>query len=59
MRESVIYRSILAEGQAEERRLMAQNLLREGMALEMIMRVTGLSLEQLQQLQENLDSENA
>ncbi|MBW4622960.1 MAG: Rpn family recombination-promoting nuclease/putative transposase [Cyanosarcina radialis HA8281-LM2] len=40
----------IAEGKAEERQEVALNLLREGIAIETISRVTGLSLEQVQQL---------
>ena len=65
MRESPIYQEILqegeqkgrAEGKAEGRietlQQVATNLLNTGMALEDISRVTGLSLEQLQALQNN------
>ncbi|QFS51737.1 putative cytoplasmic protein [Nostoc sphaeroides CCNUC1] len=37
---------------------MAVNLLREGMAVEAITRVTGLTVEQVQQLQAQLSREN-
>ncbi|NJR52931.1 MAG: hypothetical protein HC780_28595 [Leptolyngbyaceae cyanobacterium CSU_1_3] len=66
MRESVIYQEIWLEGEqvgeqrgrleGEQRgRLeVAQNLLLEGMDIELIARVTGLSIEQIQQLQTTL-----
>jgi len=65
MRESVMYQVIKEEGKAEgiaegkaegitEGKLeVARNLLREGMDVEAIARVTGLSLEQIQQLNAN------
>jgi predicted transposase/invertase (TIGR01784 family) len=59
MQESTIYQSIKAEGRsegrsegrAEERQEVALNLLEEGMTVEAIARVTGLSVEQVRQLQ--------
>jgi predicted transposase/invertase (TIGR01784 family) len=58
MQESVTYQAILAEGlaegraegRAEEVRRVAMNLLKEGILVEIVARVTGLSLEQIQQL---------
>ena len=38
-------------GKAEERQEIALNMLRENMSLETIVRITGLSIAQLQQLQ--------
>jgi predicted transposase/invertase (TIGR01784 family) len=59
MQESVIYRSIQeeAEARAEARkqREIANNLLREGLAIEMVARVTGLSLKEVQQIQQQLN----
>ncbi|MEJ1935428.1 hypothetical protein [Nostoc sp. NIES-3756] len=37
---------------------IAANLLREGMSIETIVRVTGLTVEQVQQLQSQLTQEN-
>jgi predicted transposase/invertase (TIGR01784 family) len=51
MRESTIYQEIWQEAKAEERQEVAINLLREGIAIETIARVTGLSVERVQQLQ--------
>ncbi|MEH2071671.1 MAG: hypothetical protein V7K47_26555 [Nostoc sp.] len=59
MQESVIYRSIQeeAEARAETRkqREIANNSLREGLPIEMVARVTGLSIEEVQQLQQQLN----
>lgn len=60
MRESVIYQDILQEGleegRQEGRQQVAVNMLREGMDLEFVARVTGLPLEQVQQLQNNWEN---
>jgi predicted transposase/invertase (TIGR01784 family) len=64
MRESVIYQDILeegeakgkAEGKAETTRKLAINLLRIGMNLEQIAEVTELSLEQVRDLQQEIQS---
>ncbi len=62
MQESVTYQAILAEGlaegrakgiaegRAEEVRRVAINLLQEGISVEIVAKVTGLSVEQVQQL---------
>ncbi|MEH2303165.1 MAG: hypothetical protein V7K88_30410 [Nostoc sp.] len=50
MHESVIYQAIKDEGRAEEVRRVAVNLLKEGMSVDIVARVTGLSLEQVQEL---------
>ncbi|MDF5729597.1 MAG: hypothetical protein PUP92_16710 [Rhizonema sp. PD38] len=51
MQESVIYQEIRKEALVEGVQRVAVNLLREGMSVEMIARVTGLTAEQIQQLQ--------
>ncbi|WP_219898658.1 flagellar assembly protein H [Phormidesmis priestleyi] len=51
MQESVIYRSI----QQERDRAIALNLLREGVSVETVARGTGLSIEAVQQLQQQLN----
>jgi predicted transposase YdaD len=51
MQESVIYRSI----QKDEKRAIALNFLREGLSVEAIARGTGLSVEEVQQLQSQID----
>lgn len=59
MQESVIYRSIQeeAEARAEARkqREIASNSLREGFPVEAVARITGLSIEEVQQLQQQLN----
>ena len=55
MQESVTYQLIKQEGREEgreaERQEVAVNLLSEGISLEIVARVTGMTIEQLQQLQ--------
>lgn len=55
MRESVIYQEILAEGEqiGEKRTIekVALNLLREGMSVEQVSKVTELSIERVKELQ--------
>ena len=59
MQESAIYRSIQqeAEARAETRkqREIANNSLREGLSLEIVARVTGLSIEEVQHLQQQMN----
>ncbi|PZV13226.1 MAG: flagellar assembly protein H [Leptolyngbya sp.] len=50
MQESTVYRSI----QKEERRSIALNLLRGGVKINLIASATGLSIEEVQQLQEQM-----
>ena len=61
MRESVIYQQIKTEGEEEgsdkKARQIAVNLLAEGIAVDAIARLTGLSVEAVQQLQQG-ESEN-
>lgn len=56
MRESVVYQQIKTEGEEEgsdkKARQIAVNLLKEGMAVDAIARLTGLSVEVVQQLQQ-------
>lgn len=52
MQESVIYRSI----QKEKSLKIARNLLQEGISVEVIARVTELSTEEIQQLQQQPES---
>lgn len=51
MQESVIYRSI----QRENTRTIALNFLRDGLSIEAVARGTGLSIEEIQQLQQQLN----
>ncbi|ALF54239.1 hypothetical protein ACX27_17555 [Nostoc piscinale CENA21] len=55
MQESVIYRSIQEEAEARTQREIANNSLREGLPMEMVARVTGLSIAEVQQLQQQLN----
>jgi predicted HTH domain antitoxin len=52
MRESTTDRWILKEGERECQRV-AINLLKEGVSFDFIARVTGLSIEEIQQIQAN------
>jgi predicted transposase YdaD len=60
MQESSVYRSILAEGElkGEERRQreIAIELLRRGVAINIIAPSTGLSIEEVQQLQQQIEN---
>jgi predicted transposase/invertase (TIGR01784 family) len=51
MQESVIYRSI----QEEKTRAIALNFLREGLSVETVARGTGLSIEEIRQLQQQMN----
>jgi predicted HTH domain antitoxin len=51
MQESVIYQSI----KKEEKEEIALNLLQEGVSLEVIVRATGLSIEEVRQLQQQVN----
>lgn len=55
MQESTVYRSIQREAQKEEKRAIALNLLQESVPIETIVRSTGLSIEEVQQLQQQLN----
>lgn len=68
MKESVTYQEILLEGKAEGKaegkiegkieaaNQIALNMLRSGISPDLIAQFTGLSLEQIQKLQETLSS---
>lgn len=55
MQESVIYRSIQEEAEARKQREIASNSLREGFPVDVVARITGLSIEEVQQLQQQLN----
>jgi predicted transposase/invertase (TIGR01784 family) len=55
MQESTIYRSIQREAQEEEKRVIAINLLRRGVPIDIIAPSTGLSVEEVQQLQQQMN----
>ncbi|WP_375513228.1 hypothetical protein [uncultured Nostoc sp.] len=54
MQESTVYRSILAEGEARKQREIAVNLLRQGITINIIACATSLSIEEVQQLQQQI-----
>ena len=55
MQESTVYRSILAEGKTEKQREIAVNLLQAGVAINVIVSTTGFSIEEVQQLQQQMN----
>jgi predicted transposase/invertase (TIGR01784 family) len=55
MQESTVYRSIWRDAQKEEKREIAFNFLRDGLSVEAVARGTGLSIEEVQQLQQQLN----
>lgn len=55
MQESTVYRSIQREVKEEREREIALNFLREGLSVEIVARGTGLSIEQVRQLQLQLN----
>ncbi|MFM6348904.1 MAG: Rpn family recombination-promoting nuclease/putative transposase [Dolichospermum sp.] len=55
MQESTVYRSIWREAEEEKTRAIALNLLRRGVAINIIAPSTGLSIEEVQQLQQQLN----
>lgn len=56
MQESTVYRSIERDARKEEKREIAINFLRDGLSVEAVARGTGLSIEEVQQLQQQLKS---
>jgi predicted transposase/invertase (TIGR01784 family) len=55
MQESTVYRSIQREAQAENTRAIALNLLRGGVDINLIASSTGLLIEEVQQLQQQIN----
>lgn len=55
MQESTIYRSIERDTRKEEKRTIALNLLRGGVDVNLIAASTELSMEEVQQLQQQLN----
>jgi predicted transposase YdaD len=59
MQESAIYRSIQREaeerGEARKQREIALNFLRDGLSVEIVARGTGLLIEEVRQLQQQLN----
>jgi predicted transposase/invertase (TIGR01784 family) len=58
MQESTVYRSIWKEAEDNKTRAIALNLLREGATVSLITSATGLSIEAVQQLQQQLLNES-
>jgi predicted transposase YdaD len=56
MQESTVYRSIERDARKEEKREIAFNLLRGGVDINLIASSTGLSIEEVHQLQEQIDN---
>jgi predicted transposase YdaD len=55
MQESTVYQSIWRDAQKEDKRAIALNLLREGISVEIVVRSTELSVEEVQQLQQQIN----
>jgi predicted transposase/invertase (TIGR01784 family) len=55
MQESTVYRSIERDARKEEKREIALNLLRGGVDINLIVSSTGLSIEEVQQLQQQMN----
>lgn len=55
MQESTVYRSIQREVQEERDRTIALNFLREGLSVETVARGTGLLVEEVQKLQQQMN----
>ncbi|KAM3114817.1 Rpn family recombination-promoting nuclease/putative transposase [Phormidesmis sp. 146-33] len=55
MQESTVYRSIWREAEEEKTRVIALNFLRDGLSVESVARGTGLSIEEVQQLQQQIN----
>ena len=53
MLESVTYQLLLDEGCQKTARNIAVNLLKEGLSIDLIVKTTGLTIEEVQQLQSN------
>lgn len=56
MQESTVFRSIQAEAEARTQREIALNFLRDGLSVEIVARGTGLSVEEVQQLQQQINA---
>ncbi len=54
MQESTVYRSIARDERREEKRSIALNFLRDGFSVEAVSHGTGLSIEEVQQLQQQI-----
>jgi predicted transposase YdaD len=56
MQESTVYRSIERDARKEEKRAIALNLLQDGLLVEVVARGTGLSIEEIQQIQQQINA---
>jgi predicted transposase YdaD len=56
MQESTVFRSIQAEAEARKQREIALNFLRDNLPVEVVARGTGLSVEEVQQLQQQINA---
>ncbi len=56
MQESTIYRSIQAEAELKKQREIALNFLRDRLSVEAVARGTELSIEEVQQLQQQINT---
>ncbi len=54
MQESTVYQDLQREAQQEACRLIATNLLRRGVAIDIIAPSTGLSVEEVERLQQEI-----
>ena len=59
MQESVTYQLLVDEGSQKAARKIAVNLLKEGLSIELIAKTTGLTVEEVQQLQRNQTEDGA
>ncbi|MFP4006879.1 MAG: hypothetical protein ACLFV6_02575 [Spirulinaceae cyanobacterium] len=57
MQESVIYQDIFQQGEARGKAEVARNLLKLDMEIAQIAEVTGLTIEQISQLQSELEED--
>ncbi|MBE9013945.1 hypothetical protein IQ250_27525 [Pseudanabaenaceae cyanobacterium LEGE 13415] len=55
MQESSVYRAIVEDAQTEAKREIALNLLRRGADIDLITSSTGLSIDEVQQLQQQIN----
>jgi predicted transposase YdaD len=55
MQEPTVYRSIQREAEEARDRVIALNLLRQGVSVEVISLSTGLSIEEVQQIQSQMN----
>jgi|GEM_PF-546723 len=55
MQESTVYRSIQKEAEAKKQREIALNFLRDSLSIEIIAHGTGLSIEEVEQLQQQIN----